>query len=1142
VEREFHIAKDVRDKYEFDKALYGLTGNVIFTNYQSVRLFAYKINSKRNLVENPEAAVRTGNLHTMGLIDEIFHYMFRQYAEENGTDFLEKTLRYVEEKMGKNNLDKVLHRFTEKFPPLDVYNKKADAEQYLLGKTAQSSNRAIALEELILLWFANENPAYEPYRELFDDKELKENTDYLKLIDHVKYFYDNEAPAFGPESASLFDMLLAPIKAHPNSLLEQLQYIRKYWYHFIQDLLFRILTSLDLIKEETKISFTGPGPSKVYEFGGLNEDAERFSPDTDWMPKIVLIAKSVFVWMDQLSNKYDRNIYRLDQIPEEEINLLASQGFNGLWLIGLWERSKASKEIKRKCGNPEAEASAYSLMDYEISERLGGWESLSTLRSRCIQHGIRLASDMVPNHTGIDSRWVVEHPDWYIQLPYSPFPGYTFEGENLSNTEGIGIYIEDHYYDRTDAAVVFKRVDFDSGDPRFIYHGNDGTGMPWNDTAQLNFLNPAAREGVIQTILHVARNFPIIRFDAAMTLAKKHYQRLWFPEPGTGGDIPSRAEHGMTKEEFNSVIPKEFWREVVERVSQEVPDTLLLAEAFWMMEGYFVRSLGMHRVYNSAFMNMLKDEENGKYQQTIRNTLTFDPEILKRFVNFMNNPDEETAVEQFGKGDKYFGICTLMVTMPGLPMFGHGQVEGFREKYGMEYNKAYWNETADKELIKRHEREIFPLMKKRYLFADAKNFKLYEIISDDGISNQNIFAFSNSYGVEHGVVLYNNSYSTGWGRIKTSVEFLEKSNGTKNLRRISLGEALGLTNSYNQYLIFREQRSNLWFIRKSKEIFDDGLFVKLQGYECQVLIDLYEVEDNDELHYSNLYNSLAGDGVENIDEAIWEMYLSPVYDAFHTLFDDKILSFIEEAFNKGKIPQNDQRKDLINRFESFYSTVENYSKQSFNKKQAKDFSLLLDRLSEFLSKKNDSTGEILKKNKSLYITIFAWAVLRYFDTAESIPGAQDQKIKIKDRHFVTRWKLDKQFNKILNRVGVGDLAYSSFLTVLLNFEEAAIEKKGIIPDIVEMESFKDLIGLNEYDNIIWFNKEAFFTACDWIYLSRSLGLLVKNRPDNKLFKSSETNLSQSIKKLKQEAEKSGYNFSLLLKGLKKNDKGKRKIK
>ena len=91
-------------------------------------------------------------------------------------------------------------------------------------------------------------------------------------------------------------------------------------------------------------------------------------------------------------------------------------------------------------------------------------------------------------------------------------------------------------------------------------------------------------------------------------------------------------------------------------MAAEAPDTLLLAEAFWLMEGYFVRTLGMHRVYNSAFMNMLKMEDNQKYRQTIKNVLEFSPEVLKRFVNFMNNPDEKTAVEQFGKGDKYFGV------------------------------------------------------------------------------------------------------------------------------------------------------------------------------------------------------------------------------------------------------------------------------------------------------------------------------------------------------------------------------------------------------------------------------------------------------------------------------------------------------
>jgi len=44
-----------------------------------------------------------------------------------------------------------------------------------------------------------------------------------------------------------------------------------------------------------------------------------------------------------------------------DIVALARRGFNALWLIGVWERSKASQRIKQLTGNPEAAASAYSL-------------------------------------------------------------------------------------------------------------------------------------------------------------------------------------------------------------------------------------------------------------------------------------------------------------------------------------------------------------------------------------------------------------------------------------------------------------------------------------------------------------------------------------------------------------------------------------------------------------------------------------------------------------------------------------------------------------------------------------------------------------------------------------------------------------
>ena len=201
-------------------------------------------------------------------------------------------------------------------------------------------------------------------------------------------------------------------------------------------------------------------------------------------------------------------------------------------------------------------------------------------------------------------------------------------------------------------------------------------------------------------------------------------------------------------------MPQEFWREVVDRINESMPNVLLMAEAFWLMESYFVRTLGMHRVYNSAFMHMMMKEENKKYRDLIIKTLEFNPEILKRYVNFMSNPDEETAVNQFGKGDKYFGVAVMLVTMPGLPMFGHGQVEGFSEKYGMEYKRAYYTESPDEHLIWRHQKEIFPLMKMRHIFSQVENFEFYNFVTVNGIVDQNVFAFSNRFGNEVAVIVH----------------------------------------------------------------------------------------------------------------------------------------------------------------------------------------------------------------------------------------------------------------------------------------------------------------------------------------------------------------------------------------------------
>ncbi len=443
------------------------------------------------------------------------------------------------------------------FPPVPVYKGEVSVDDYLAGTSGGVPHRQLVLEEMLLLWLANENPAFSPFRELFDDSALQQGTAYGQIISELQEFFAKQPP-FGPKKQNLIEMLRSPAVVVPLSLGGQLAYIRENWGDLLGKYLSQLLRGLDLLKEEeTHLLFLGgTGPGQVYQFGGLDQEPERFSSDRDWMPEVVLMAKNTYVWLDQLSKTYQRRLHRLDHIPDEELDTLARWGVSGLWLIGLWERSRASQQIKQLCGNPDAVASAYSLFDYRIADDLGGEDAYQDLRGRAWRHGIRLASDMVPNHMGIDSQWVIEHPDWFLSLDQPPFPSYRFSGPDLSRDGRVGIFIEDHYYTRTDASVVFKRLDRATGSEKYVYHGNDGTSMPWNDTAQLNYLKAEVREAVTQTILHVARKFPIIRFDAAMTLTKKHYQRLWFPEPGTGGAIPTRAEHGLTKEQFDALMPQ----------------------------------------------------------------------------------------------------------------------------------------------------------------------------------------------------------------------------------------------------------------------------------------------------------------------------------------------------------------------------------------------------------------------------------------------------------------------------------------------------------------------------------------------------------------------------------------------------------
>ena len=141
-----------------------------------------------------------------------------------------------------------------------------------------------------------------------------------------------------------------------------------------------------------------------------------------------------------------------------------------------------------------------------------------------------------------------------------------------------------------------------------------------------------------------------------------------------------------------------------------------------------------------------------------------------------------------------------------------------------------WN--TDNGLVYRHERQVFPVLRKRYLFAEVENYCLYDVVTPEGYVDENIFAHSNRKGNECALYVYHNRWAESRGWIRHSV-----TDGR------SLGEGLGLSREEGQFTIFRDHISGLEYIRRSLDFFESGLFVELAAFKYHLFWEFRQVRD-----------------------------------------------------------------------------------------------------------------------------------------------------------------------------------------------------------------------------------------------------------------------------------------------------------
>jgi len=483
--------------------------------------------------------------------------------------------------------------------------------------------------------------------------------------------------------------------------------------------------------------------------------------------------------------------------------------------------------------------------------------------------------------------------------------------------------------------------------------------------------------------------------------------------------------------------------------------------------------------------------------------------------------------------------------MPGLLMFGHGQIEGYSEKYGMEYKKAYWDEQQDSQLIDRHIWQIFPLLKKRFLFAGVDYFYLYDLFTQGGTVDENVFAYSNRAGKEKTLIVYHNKFGDTSGWIRTSTSFMDKTIGA--IRQIDISTGLDLSESPNDYVVFRDQLNGLEYIHNCEEIKRKGLFIQLNAYRAHVFLDFRVVTDSDQRIWRQVNDYLNGRGTTDMEALRWQVPLESVLQPLREIANPAYFHFLvkEKPKTLGSIAPVYLLNEADHKLRKVISGAAQLLGQSID---SSDSCRLFKQQIESLYQIPWQDQQLTRIVPDTILEFLKWLRERFTDTiwlaligslflnclGNSLGMDADQLLSLMEDWRVFTLMESALWEMNSNEINPGD--YFRFLTLFLKLDQwlvrfGRMRPGNIFRDLLKDNFFKEFLRINTYGEKVWFGKESMEMLITIMGFEAVLEIHLVKKQSSKRLHFRMGRLCDLLLSFISQANYSGYDLDKFLKGL-----------